>query len=472
MPVFANTQDESDTWQGAQQIGFPTTGFMQGLSDTDWFKLNVSPGTYEISVLPDLTRILYPDFIADQLGKPRGIPELDQETDITASIWEQEIVNGVAEVGEVGSLTQKRDDLAMQMSGQTTPAQINFYDGTFTFTGQSTVGNITETGEYYLKVEGQAVPLLLGTSGDPADLSHFTNDAGRYLITTGNPTGQRSSTWGPWIETYNYTDGTQPQSPITLPGDVPPTPGPIDPTTQPSYNEYQSKADALLQLGVDGVVDLARARGLAGTAGFIQQALAAYSDNSELKAIAAEQSTTEAFTDATNDAGDVLGAALPVISAANTIITDVNENGHAGIQTNQALANADAALLGHLTGMMVVEGATYAVEGLGVLLTSPVELPALAGFAIGYLVSNEVKSLTVTALNGEFPNLNLNQMSLGPQSLAASAQSASIGGITVGAAPPTPAWIYNADTGTFQWKTPPDAATLSFCIMRPMTTAV
>jgi hypothetical protein len=61
------------------------------------------------------------------------------------------------------------------------------------------VGNDIYTANYALEIQGQAVPDLVNGT-DPNQ--NFTPDAGRFLVTTGNPTGQRTANWGNWIDTY------------------------------------------------------------------------------------------------------------------------------------------------------------------------------------------------------------------------------------------------------------------------------
>src|SRR5262249_4968667 len=77
------------------------------------------------------------------------------------------------------------------------------------------------TANYVLGIDGQALADL-AISSDPTQ--DFTPDAGRFLVTTGTPTGQRTANWGGWIDTYEAGGGE-----IGTPGlEPPPTLNPFD----------------------------------------------------------------------------------------------------------------------------------------------------------------------------------------------------------------------------------------------------
>jgi Ca2+-binding RTX toxin-like protein len=199
MAAFQQVADEADSWQDAEVKMPAFTGYMHGLDDTDVFKLNLGAGTFKISVLPDLARIVYPA----GSGLPSG-PILEQETDFSARVMEL-VIGPSGEQGLVTTtvLQATRDGLAM--NGYLTTHQINFYTANVTLQGARTLGGSQYTGQYFLEIDGQAIGLLAGPN--PANPIGYTEEAGRYLVTLDNPTGQRSTNWSGWIETYNFSTG-------------------------------------------------------------------------------------------------------------------------------------------------------------------------------------------------------------------------------------------------------------------------
>jgi len=106
--------------------------------------------------------------------------------------------------------------------------EIQFLNGTFNIQAARTVqvgifdphysGSAVRnfTGEYYLEVTGAAIGYVPTQSGGMA----YTLGAGRYLISTGNPRGQRSTTWGAWVDHYDAATPSQTQPSTMLPGDT------------------------------------------------------------------------------------------------------------------------------------------------------------------------------------------------------------------------------------------------------------
>jgi hypothetical protein len=219
-PKFQKVADEANSFETAVDLKFAQTGYMHGSNDTDWFRLPLGPGTYELSVLPDLANIVYPPLPVPVPGVASGTVR-QEETSVFAKLY-QEVIDEKGNHGVVlvTALDTKKDDLAMQNAK--TINDLTFFGKDVVLEGPKTVFGLQYTGVYYLAIEGQAIPLLLGSSGDPFAMDRFTTEAGRYLITIGNPTGQRSDTWGGWIETYGVSGGSGGQPPDVGSGGQPP----------------------------------------------------------------------------------------------------------------------------------------------------------------------------------------------------------------------------------------------------------
>ena len=173
--------------------------------NSDWFKLPELSGQQEISVLPDLAYVRY-SFSSPAAGITANTPYLAQETSLSASIYEKVINNnGSVSYALVVSSNDKVDTLAMQGHQTLGGSNITYEDINYNFQGSRTIGGSNYTGNYYLKVDGQPAPLLVNS---PDYTQNYTADAGRYLITIGNPTSQRATAWGSsWINTVQ-ADGT------------------------------------------------------------------------------------------------------------------------------------------------------------------------------------------------------------------------------------------------------------------------
>jgi Ca2+-binding RTX toxin-like protein len=243
MAIVTGGQSEA----AAPRVGLPTTS-NAGIPPSRgwWFELDVSTGIHMISVLPDLF-----DTLVD------GKPARKTETFIAgAAIYERILVDGATYYGErsygtvitstdfgynwFGSggvfLDSKKDDLA-----STETSTVNFWSTSFNFQpdasttlkdGQGNPVTVEFTGQYVLQV--------IAVSG------FSSPDAGRYLITEGNPTGQRADSWGnTWI---NFFD----------PADVPPVPPAheivFDPATQPVHGDERDAVASIdtTERAVDG----------------------------------------------------------------------------------------------------------------------------------------------------------------------------------------------------------------------------
>jgi hypothetical protein len=203
LPNFQTAPDISQDINNPTTLSFAQTGYFKGNTPYSvYYQLPVTTGALEISVLPDLTQIIYDPTTAGILGYPANVPLLESETSLSATILRQVITNGVSSYVSYANLIDKADTLAVQGRQVLPGANITFEDATVTFAGQTTVGQTTYTNNYVLKIDGQAIPDLV-VSADPN--SNFTPDAGRFLVTVGYPTGQRSANWGPWIDTYKLT---------------------------------------------------------------------------------------------------------------------------------------------------------------------------------------------------------------------------------------------------------------------------
>jgi len=195
---FQTHPDESDTWQGAGSASPAFTGYASnGVvgTDTDWFELNLSAGTYEISVLPQLTDV---SFVGDvQFG-----PSRLQATAAVAGVYQRvdywDTFNGeTSDVILLGLTHTATDDLAVQ--GLPDNVTLFFDTGEFTLPQEHTdeardedgnlVWSVHYTSTYYIEVLSTDIPLVPDLDDNTTD---YSEQAGRYLVTIGNPTGQRA----------------------------------------------------------------------------------------------------------------------------------------------------------------------------------------------------------------------------------------------------------------------------------------
>lgn len=204
---------------------FPYTGTFT----SDWisqpmqqyiYRLNLSPGSYQISVLPDLLTL------TTAVGTPTvdDINMFTEEAFISGAYIARTVnyydERGLYYSGEslVARLYSKADTLAAQaMEGAgyfTNYGEFDYYDTTVTIEAESSFTSGTTrtvyTGNYYLYVEGWNYSYTFEPTGAEMPLS------GRFLVTLGNPTGQRTSTWGgEWLNVQNLSESYTP--PVTPP---------------------------------------------------------------------------------------------------------------------------------------------------------------------------------------------------------------------------------------------------------------
>ena len=213
MAQFQNLPDESDTWQGAGAASPAFTGYASNAlgEDEDWFQLDLSAGTYEISVLPQLTDV---SFVGDvQFG-----PQRFQSTAAVAGVYQRvdywDTFNGeTSDVIQLGLTHTAVDDLAVQDLPDN--GALYFDTGAFTLPQEHTdqgfddeghlVWSVHYTSEYYIDILSSALPVVPDLDQGTTD---YSEQAGRYLVTIDNPTGQRAANWDTgngWIEQYDIT---------------------------------------------------------------------------------------------------------------------------------------------------------------------------------------------------------------------------------------------------------------------------
>jgi hypothetical protein len=177
----------------------PYTAFINASGDRDTFAFALDKGV-TLTILPDLA-------VAENFLIP--------ETTVEATLYEKVIIT-VATSGNYlgpryrGLAEASHDDtlaLALAAKNGWHPSMVPFESFTTLYApGETSIdlGNtILHTGQYVLRVEGQALDL---SQGLPNGMTIDQTGAGRYLITFGNATGQRSAAWGPgWIDTLAYS---------------------------------------------------------------------------------------------------------------------------------------------------------------------------------------------------------------------------------------------------------------------------
>ncbi|MGU3363145.1 Ig-like domain-containing protein [Methylobacterium sp. M6A4_1b] len=186
-----------------------------------------------------------------------------------------------------------------------------------------------------------------------------------------------------------------------------------------------------------------------------------------------------------------VGVALKVGTAIGSAINEFVDTGGLGGQSQKAFKDLSTAMLSGVVGEVVGGGTAAFVAGIvGTAATTTVAgafLPVLAGVAVGALVAGaleptigavvEAGSTRLSDLVGGALHLNATAPPPAASSIApdvtsraditATATAASVAssgathdGMTVGSAAPKPAWIYNSDTKSFQWISPPSTETL------------
>ena len=187
-----NLSDAGDTFEEAITLDTSGhTGFANYEGDEDWYLIPNPSGSLTISVLPDLVRFDWGEEIAI-IGL---IPEIQalQEVSLSAAIF-YEVAD--ADTGDIGVVLDQSLDLKKDTLAGPDPNDAAFFlQGTVNFLpAEPPAGGSYRTGNYYVEILANP-DLTLGAFGFEA--------SNRYLITTGNPTGQRSSNWGGWIELHD-----------------------------------------------------------------------------------------------------------------------------------------------------------------------------------------------------------------------------------------------------------------------------
>ncbi len=199
-PGEPKTSVEVGAFLGSETLGsFPISAYMNsaGLSlDEDAYLLDArTSGNYHLSVLPDL-------------GVLDGALVL--ETVVSASvyeIWWYGTANAPTEyyLAYVDAVDLKIDTIALGLAAQAgwgVTTDPNFVDINLQSEGARALNqNQYASGMFVIDVVGGAVDYNLNGHG----ISQ--SDAGRYLLTHDNPTGQRNSMWGPlWIDQIQRSD--------------------------------------------------------------------------------------------------------------------------------------------------------------------------------------------------------------------------------------------------------------------------
>lgn len=269
-------------------------------------KLSLTPGSYQISLLPDLMVLTTATGTrtADDVSAFSEEVLISSATIMRAVNWWD--ASGVFHAGEnlVARLQSSPDTLATQaMEGAgwvSNYGAFEYYSATATIEPAKTItyasGARDEyTADYSLVVYGWNLSYSLLPQETEVPMS------GRFLVTVGNPTGQRTQAWGgDWLNVQSLFESYQP--PVV----PPPTPagGDLDPRNLPAELVWSSTPDAH---GVQSphIADSAEATwwdnfGKTVLSGYVSQALTA------LKPLADASGYFK------------LGAALDIVNAATT----------------------------------------------------------------------------------------------------------------------------------------------------------
>lgn len=209
-------------------------------------KLSLSPGTYQISVLPDLMVLT----TAAGATTPDDVTEFLPEVMITsASVlrtvnWWDSDGRYHTDESQVASLVSSPDTLATQaIQGAGIFAnygEFSYHTATVSIEPERTINypsgaRDVYTDDYYLSIDGWNLSYPHQPSGTEVPLS------GRFLITSGNPTGQRTDAWGgDWLNVQSWFEFYQPPivPPVTPPG------GDLDPVNLPATISFTQLPDA------------------------------------------------------------------------------------------------------------------------------------------------------------------------------------------------------------------------------------
>lgn len=187
----------------AQPQGQPPPGFAlppgSTPSDYDSYLLDATrAGSYQISLLPDLGVLSRENLlVAESAPVTLEIREILIRNSSTGSVYALDIAwRG----------TVKTDSLALSLAAERgwNALSATFIDATVVSRGAVNDPGIGfRTGQFVVTVGG----LPVDYEGSGFTQSH----GGRYLLTLGNPTGQRSSEWGPaWIDRLLFVDASNP----------------------------------------------------------------------------------------------------------------------------------------------------------------------------------------------------------------------------------------------------------------------
>lgn len=214
-------------------------------------KLALAPGSYQLSVLPDLM------VLTSAVGAvtPDDVNEFMPEVLIssarvvrTVNWWD---ASGVFHSGEnqVAQLQTSPDTLATQAmldAGITAHyGDFSYYTTTVAIEPQKTVtyssgARDVYTADYYLLIDGWNVSYPQQPSETDVALS------GRFLVTSGNPTGQRTQSWGgDWLNVQSLFTTYQPPDipPLPPPPEPPPPPPALDPQHLPAVISWTPTSD-------------------------------------------------------------------------------------------------------------------------------------------------------------------------------------------------------------------------------------
>ncbi len=200
LPNFFDFDKLGDLTIWTRPATAPYTAFINAQEDQDDFAFTLDKGVV-LTVLPDLV-------VAANI--------LTTETSLTATLYEKVIVTAVTTSGsylgpryEAVADAFHDDTLALALAAKNgwTPAMTPFQSFTTRYApGEQSVEpgrTVLHTGQYILRVEGGVLEL---GSVLPPGMEIAQTGAGRYLITFGNATGQRSAAWGPgWLDSLEYT---------------------------------------------------------------------------------------------------------------------------------------------------------------------------------------------------------------------------------------------------------------------------
>lgn len=205
-------------------------------------KLSLNPGTYQLSVLPDLMAIT----TAVGAATADDVTEFVEEVLISSARVVRTVnwsdANGKLYGGEnqIASLLSNPDTLATQLmadAGLTSNyGAFDYYTNTVTIEPAKTITYLSGakdfyTADYYLLIDGWNVSFPQMPSGTDVVMS------GRFLVTTGNPTGQRSIAWGSdWLNVQSWYEFYQP--PVVAPAVD------LDPQNLPATVSFANTVDA------------------------------------------------------------------------------------------------------------------------------------------------------------------------------------------------------------------------------------